>query len=298
MFVNYYFYTLSYIDASGDTQVFYVGRTIDPAVRLGDHISRAKRKAQTHKEKFIVQLLANGTQVLMNAVACTRVLSDANDADILSVVAIVEDELIAQYKTLGYILTNTATGVAGFTHGRKSKDVWTPEVLAMLGKKPDATIAKEIGVSVATVCTKRKKLGIPPITQFIWTDEAIALLGTAEDCVVAKRLGTSTSVVNRKRNELGIQRNRDIVWTDDMIALLGTCPDMELGQRFGISDTAVRKKRRTLSIPDYMSTLWTAEIIAMLGTMTDRALANLTGLSHSAICNKRRELAIAAFCRR
>lgn len=38
---------------------------------------------------------------------------------------------------------------------------WTPEVVAMLGRCPDRSIAEELGVSLAAVCARRRQLGIP-----------------------------------------------------------------------------------------------------------------------------------------
>jgi hypothetical protein len=40
---------------------------------------------------------------------------------------------------------------------------WTPEVLARLGREPDTVIARELGVTTASVLSKRRTLGIPAL---------------------------------------------------------------------------------------------------------------------------------------
>lgn len=49
----------------------------------------------------------------------------------------------------------------GFRH--RSVGIWTPKVLARLGKESSGTIARDIGVSRQRVDQKREELGIPPL---------------------------------------------------------------------------------------------------------------------------------------
>jgi hypothetical protein len=45
---------------------------------------------------------------------------------------------------------------------RKFSERWTPEVMAKLGKVSDAVLARELGVTQASVSAFRRRRGIPP----------------------------------------------------------------------------------------------------------------------------------------
>jgi hypothetical protein len=50
----------------------------------------------------------------------------------------------------------------------KQPDRWTPEILARLGREPDMVIARELGISVPSVVSKRRTLGIPALPDARW----------------------------------------------------------------------------------------------------------------------------------
>jgi Uma2 family endonuclease len=82
---------------------------------------------------------------------------------------------------------------------------WSPEVIGRLGRKPDAQIAREIGLSPSRVRIKRHSLGIPPHGHpGTWKPEEIALLGTACDREISERLERSLKSVKAKRQKLRI----------------------------------------------------------------------------------------------
>ena len=102
-------------------------------------------------------------------------------------------------------LKRNALGIAAFGHFQ-----WTSETTALLGKASDAEVAKQLGISKASVVARRTELGIAPLTgaanrAFDWTDEAIALLGTASDAKVAEQLGLSRLTVYNARVARGIE---------------------------------------------------------------------------------------------
>ena len=101
-------------------------------------------------------------------------------------------------------LKRNALGIAAFGHFQ-----WTKEAVAMLGKEPDAEVARQLGISKASVVAKRTEFGIASLTgaasgAFDWTDEAVALLGTASDAKVAEQLGLSRLTVYNARMARGI----------------------------------------------------------------------------------------------
>ncbi len=78
---------------------------------------------------------------------------------------------------------------------------WTDEMLAEL--------ARQLGISKASVVAKRGELGIASVTAagigaFDWSDAAVALLGTASDAKVALQLGLSRLTVYNARMARGI----------------------------------------------------------------------------------------------
>jgi hypothetical protein len=83
---------------------------------------------------------------------------------------------------------------------------WTPEVLARLGKEPDAHIARDLGLTPCGVAVKRYALGISS-SRRDWTEPEVAALGTAPDREVAEELGRSIRAVRSKRHVLKIPRH-------------------------------------------------------------------------------------------
>jgi hypothetical protein len=84
---------------------------------------------------------------------------------------------------------------------------WTPEMVAKLGKFPDAQIGREHGISHGAVALERDRRGIskwvdPRIRP--WTTEDDALHGTVSDREVSRITGRDIASVHARRKELGI----------------------------------------------------------------------------------------------
>jgi len=86
---------------------------------------------------------------------------------------------------------------------------WTSTLLARLGIDTDSQIARKLGVSVAAVGQRRRRLEIPRSPDSRregrrWTLKEEALLGELTDREVAQELGISLDSVARRRLELDI----------------------------------------------------------------------------------------------
>jgi len=193
------------------------------------------------------------------------------------------------------------------------RHVWTRRHINMLGKIPDAALARKIGLDVGTVLKKRHKLGIPasrPAKTINWTPAIIATLGKIPDSEVARINGMNILSVHKKRAALGIKcyarKSKSWhYWTKKEIALLGKMPDGEVALRTGIHKASVAWKRCKLEIPPFtkkrpkkLLTDWTRKEVALLGKMTDAAAAAALDLAHSAVRLKRISLGIPPFGRK
>ena len=124
----------------------------------------------------------------------TLSMATADAADALGISA-------GSVRRIRWELKNMGTGTAF---------VWTPELDSLLGKDSDITVANNIGISHATVSTRRRQLGIPAKNprrpRVDWTEDMDALLGTDMDHVVAEKLGLSENQVMTRRRQLNIAR--------------------------------------------------------------------------------------------
>lgn len=88
---------------------------------------------------------------------------------------------------------------------RRESSRWTPEVEERLGKEPDSSVARDLGITPGGVFRRRRELGIgafaerPP-----WTEAEVALLGVVPDRQVAETVGRSLQAVRSKRHALKI----------------------------------------------------------------------------------------------
>jgi len=254
MFITHYFYTLSYVDASGDTQIFYVGRTVDQQTRLRDHIRRASKKNSV-KDKFLVQLISEGIPVQLTPVSCVRVPKLSSESDVRAIVAPAEDELIEQYQKWVPNLTNTAKGNCGSIKGSLDRLVWTDEMLSVIGTITDIDFERRFGVSNTSVYNKRKELNIPPlqVCNRIQWDDYDHLLGTVSDTELAAMTGIDRSLVSRRRRKLNIPAfvpDNAIDWSI-VYPLLGKMTDSAVTKLTGVNTKMVTKKRNQLGIPAF-----------------------------------------------
>jgi transcriptional regulator with XRE-family HTH domain len=86
---------------------------------------------------------------------------------------------------------------------------WTKRDMARLGKRPDLSLAKDMGISRSAVSRKRRLLGIPPHRPLHrWTEAERSLLGQLSDREIAERLGLSPRSVMWKRLSLRVPPRR------------------------------------------------------------------------------------------
>src|SRR6059036_432956 len=109
---------------------------------------------------------------------------------------------------------------------------WTLQEQALLGKMPDAELARRLGRTVVAVALRRSRLGIPnyghPARLFgRWTPEELALLGTMPDRLLGHKLRRTPIAVMCKRSQLNIPAKIEGYhrWRPEDKALLGQRPD-------------------------------------------------------------------------
>jgi hypothetical protein len=191
--------------------------------------------------------------------------------------------------------------------------VWPAQLADLLGRVPDAKLARSAGVSVKTVASERWRRGIAAFQchrrRYEWTPESLALLGTSIDAEVAAALGLSLSTVTYKRLLLGIapffpfrhERVPALSWTPARLALLGTMSDQQVATRLGISVTAAQWKRRRLEIRPFGAgpprIEWTEEMLGLLGRLPDLELARRDAISRQTVRTKRMQLGIPRWVR-
>ncbi len=81
--------------------------------------------------------------------------------------------------------------------------IWTPKIVAKLGKQSDHSIAKELGVYTSSVTAYRRSRKIPPFVELSfhkWSKAERALLGKFSDRVVAEKLNLSLHTVSAERH--------------------------------------------------------------------------------------------------
>lgn len=186
---------------------------------------------------------------------------------------------------------------------------WTPRLLALLGRLPDAEVAARAKTTTHTVAAERKRRGIPAFMRrrpnIEWTPDRVALLGTDTDANVAARLGAHCTSVFLRRRMLGIPAfgrgggpRKGFNWTPRALRMLGKASDRTVGRRLGISETTVCLKRQELGVPGYGPRPffdWTAERIALLGRRRDIEVARELGINPITVMNKRHELGITRY---
>jgi hypothetical protein len=186
---------------------------------------------------------------------------------------------------------------------------WSKAFLKLLGKMPDAILARHMGIHRESVIEERRRRRIPAFRRRLksihWTPRMINLLGTDFDSVIAERLDVPEHCVCHKRQRLNISaygksfaRGSDHAfhWTKQHIALLGKHPDTKVAKRLGVVVPTVWRKRVQLGIPPFESKQrleWTEARIAWLGKLSDEALAKRWGVTAKPIARKRNELGIA-----
>lgn len=179
----------------------------------------------------------------------------------------------------------------------------------LLGKKPDAVLATQFGVSLHRIIRERNRLGIAPFRpwdRIAWTDAMLARLGQESDARLAAAWGLTAASVGAKRTALGIpvraKRAAEIRWTPAMIADLARLTLPQFKERYGVSEGYAQAERARRGISRGSSpanrTVWTSAMIARLGQEPDPDLAREWGMSPSTLGYKRYELGIAPYVQR
>ena len=155
----------------------------------------------------------------------------------------------------------------------------------MLGKKPDAEVARLVKRSVDCVKARRSKLGI--VDRFAkvrpWTRTEERLLGTMPDRELARKLSRGLSGVRLRRQQLGILKVAH--WTPVQDRLLGALSDLQIAKRLKKPLQAVRDRRWYLGIrnPAPLVRPWARAEEKLLGTDIDRVIAAKIGRSRDAV---------------
>lgn len=179
----------------------------------------------------------------------------------------------------------------------------------LLGKKPDAVLATQFGVSLHRIIRERNRHGIAPFRpwdRIAWTAAMLARLGQESDARLAAAWGLTAASVGAKRRALGIPvRARNIAeirWTPAMIADLARLSLPQFKARYGVSEGYAQAERARRGISRGSSpanrTVWTPAMIARLGQEPDPVLAREWRMSPSTLAYKRYELGIAPYVQR
>jgi hypothetical protein len=180
--------------------VVYVGKTSTPLnQRMVCHRGKARRHPKLPSELWLREQMDLGYEV--EAI----VLDECSVADSSRT----EMEWIAHFGLDS--LLNVRVG--GHGNPCPSKIEWTPERVALLGKKTDADLARTFGCNRRAVSYRREILGISAVPKAMHPlpDTTITLpldiqmrLGTEPDYLLARDLGVSKFVIAKHRKIKGI----------------------------------------------------------------------------------------------
>ena len=178
---------------------------------------------------------------------------------------------------------------------KPGKNHWEDWEVALLGKLPDAEVAKRTKRTYLAVTSQRALRKINICNH--WYDWEVALLGTAKDSTIAKRLKRTIEAVKCRRQKLGIASFVQMhKWTSSEDEVVMGCTLKEAAQRLNRPGHAVESRRRTLLAGNIgkAARAWTAEEIALLGKYSDTELCRKLKRSRCSVAWKRRVLKINA----
>lgn len=170
-----------------------------------------------------------------------------------------------------------------------------------LGVITDVELSQILCISSSTVCSQRRKRGIPKSTKpkrfngnIIWEFIPLGLFG---DQPIAAALGVNRKTVRAARERIGIESWKPKSRVDWSAADLGTDTDPNISKKFGISSSEVNRRRRESKINAFdnsFSGRVKREGIP-LGTMTDADLAKIYGVPQSTVSYARRKNGIPEY---
>lgn len=141
---------------------------------------------------------------------------------------------------------------------------WAVRIQDRLGNLPDATLAREVGVSRELVRKLRSRLAIPAkkaLQRHIGslTAEQLQWFETETNVEIAKRLDVDGAVVAKIRKEKNIPRKKNIRVhkLDPFKHLIGTRPDAQITALAGCAPSSMTQYRR--SHPELPASPWTAK---------------------------------------
>ena len=192
---------------------------------------------------------------------------------------------------------------------------WSSLAIMIIKTNPTPLAARKLGISEASVRSKRKELGFntpqkrKPYRErkdTMWdkmSDDYKALIADTlmPSRAVAKAIGVSHQTIINRRIKLGIHRPRtynDYHISHQLIAKLGNASDASLAKEFGIPYWRIRQERTQRNIPVYSKTksdLANERLLDLLGSKPDKDVAKIVGMSQSWVALRRNELGIAPF---
>jgi hypothetical protein len=184
---------------------------------------------------------------------------------------------------------------------------WSAAAERLLGRWPDAEVAKRLGRSITAVERHRWLVGIKFHENRRWTKAEERLLAQSlkgprrrsATRELGKQLGRSqTAVEAHRRAKFGRVQRTPRSWIRREERLLGTRTDDEVGRLIGRARSVVAMRRYRLGIPSTVSRRpWTPAEDRLLGTASDEALSRKLGRSRTSISGRRCKLGIARFPR-
>lgn len=172
---------------------------------------------------------------------------------------------------------------------------WQQWEIELLGKVPDAEVAKRTGRTRSAIQVKREKLRILYMRMRDWPENELRLLGKHSDREVARMTQRTLTAVQSKRQDLRLPSatcvQRD--WTKQEDALLGRYSDREVARRLQRSYSSVQHRRQRLGLPkpNLLALPWSKLEDSLLGRLPDVALSQHLNRTLAAVrfrrCNKR-----------
>lgn len=151
------------------------------------------------------------------------------------------------------------------------------EIELLLGKVPDAEVARRTGRTRGAIQVKREKLRILYVPMRDWPENELRLLGKYSDREVARMTQRTLASVQSKRQDLKLPSatcvQRD--WTKQEDALLGKHSDREIARRLQRSYSSVQHRRQRLGIPrpNLLALPWSELEDSLLGRLPDVVLS-------------------------
>ena len=192
---------------------------------------------------------------------------------------------------------------------KRAKLTCPAELVELLGKEIDRSIAMKAGVSYATARQWRVERGIPPrgSRKCFHTIEELMLDGES-DSQIAVKMGISRQRVNQLRARQGIpsvKKQRKVARLKEegrmkerlepFLNQLGKVPDATLAKEAAVSAAFVAKARRHAGIPRYNKIEKTLESVRhLMGKVSDNQLGKQLGIRPSYVTRYRNKWGIEA----